>query len=181
MVEEVISSLPGPVFQKVFLRDLPPELLLRIFDVCYIDDCRSLGLTCHAFHKLSLTYVYLVSVFLETQIRILTGSVDQTRRFILRVDRDLIYKRSSELSETDCRYLCQIKSTMRSRLLADFQFLRSRPSILERVQHMQVQNMWTGDLQIAAGIQPYKVPAVDQFFSPIYSQIVATLSMATHL
>lgn len=61
-VVEAISGLTGPVFQKVFLKDLPPELLLRVFDLAHIHDCRALGLTCQAFHELSLTYVYLVSV-----------------------------------------------------------------------------------------------------------------------
>lgn len=70
---------------------------------------------------------------------------------------------------------------MRTRLLADFRFLLSRPDILKRVQNMHIQNLWTEPLQVAASIRPYDVPAVEHFYSPIYRQIVATLSMATHL
>ena len=100
---------------------------------------------------------------------------------MLRVNTQYITKRFEQLSEADKRYLCQIKANMRSVLLADFQFLLSRPDILERIQKMQIENMWTEALQTAADIQPYQVPGVEHFFSPINQEIVATLSMATHL
>ena len=61
MIEDAVSSGIGLILQKLFLQDsVPPELLLRIFDVIHINDCRALGMTCRAFHELSLAYIYTV-------------------------------------------------------------------------------------------------------------------------
>ena len=62
MIQDAVSSGTGPIFQKVYIKDLPPELLLRVFDIIDIKDCRALGMACRAFHELSLTYVYMVSL-----------------------------------------------------------------------------------------------------------------------
>lgn len=180
MIEDAVSSGTGPIFQKMYIQDLPPELLLRVFEIAHIKDCRALGMTCRAFHDLSLTFVYTVRASPVLSCS-LTARIFQTRRLVLRVNPNYITKRFDQLDETDIRYLYESRSAMRSQLLADFQFLLSRPDIVERIQNMQIENMWTEALQTAVDIRPSQVPRVEHFFSPINRQIVATLSMATHL
>ena len=113
MIEDAVSSGTGPVFQKLYIQDLPPELLLRVFEVAHIKDCRALGMTCRAFHDLSLTFVYTVGASPVLSCS-LTARISQTRRLVLRVNPNYITKRFDQLDETDIRYLYESRSTMRS-------------------------------------------------------------------
>ncbi|TFY61464.1 hypothetical protein EVJ58_g4489 [Rhodofomes roseus] len=164
-IPEIMRSMypgnPKPVFQKLFLTDLPPELLLYIFDIVHIDDARALGVTCRTLYELSFSYVY------------------QRRRLVLHVDPNFIEKTLDDISDIDKRYLCRLSVEMRKRLLRDFRFLLTRDDILKRVEHLGIKNSWTPDMASAAGLNT----AFEQqtFYAPIWKEIEATLSGAANL
>ncbi|KAH9928263.1 uncharacterized protein B0H18DRAFT_252692 [Fomitopsis serialis] len=162
MMDALYPGCPKAVIQKLFLTDLPPELLLYIFELAHIDDARALGATCHALNDLSLPYIY------------------QTRRLVLHVDPTYLEKALEEFSDMDRRYLTHLSARMRTNLLADFGFLLARDDILKRVEHLVIQSLWTPNLASAAGFNARR-EAHSTFFSPIWKQIEATLSAVTNL
>lgn len=56
-----LSMYPTPIFQKLLLLDLPPELVHYVMFVATSGDARRLGSTSKYFRKISLSYIYTVS------------------------------------------------------------------------------------------------------------------------
>ncbi|KAK7690463.1 hypothetical protein QCA50_005561 [Cerrena zonata] len=55
---DIISKHPTPVFQRICLCNLPPELIHRIMEYLTATDARRFGYTCQVFRKISLQYIY---------------------------------------------------------------------------------------------------------------------------
>ncbi|CCM04293.1 uncharacterized protein FIBRA_06464 [Fibroporia radiculosa] len=57
-VKELLSSKSPPIFQELFLLDLPPEIIHRIMEVGEVEVARFLGATCQALYDISQPHKY---------------------------------------------------------------------------------------------------------------------------
>jgi hypothetical protein len=61
---QTVQQHPEPVYQKVYLLDLPTEMIHRIMTFVYKRDAMCLGSACHRLHEIASNYVFEASFHL---------------------------------------------------------------------------------------------------------------------
>ncbi|KZV92292.1 hypothetical protein EXIGLDRAFT_749759 [Exidia glandulosa HHB12029] len=147
----------GPVYQKLFLADLPPEIIGYICDAAAPSDARSLSATSRYIRHSSLKNVFY------------------TRRVLVAFPANI--PPLEEDAQSQKNTLVQAISTA----LADMDFLLSRPDILRRVRDLRVENDWyprrteSGLLVLQDGVINSRMPE----FAPFYARLCDLLTHIT--
>ncbi|OBZ72252.1 hypothetical protein A0H81_07928 [Grifola frondosa] len=142
-----------PIFQRIFLLDLPPEILHYIMDVAGLDETRRLGGCCRILREISIPYIY-------------------TSRTLALSSRPLMKFKDSVLRDvcTNHESLKGVSQAARARFLKDIEFLMSRPDILGRIRNLRVSNEWGHDLLSWAGLHSDSTD-----YCPFYAPILRTI------
>lgn len=109
-VKSLLLDGSTPVFQKLYLLDLPPELILHIMELSGVHGARHLAATCRSLRTVSLSYIY------------------QSRRLVMEFSPTLRDANGEQLKrEAASAYARSHAQDMQKKLLKDAIFLLSGP------------------------------------------------------
>ncbi|KAJ3474079.1 hypothetical protein NLI96_g12662 [Meripilus lineatus] len=153
-----LSMYPTPIFQKLLLLDLPPELVHYVMFVATSGDARRLGSTSKYFRKISLSYIYT------------------SRTFDIPFKPGPLVPRTPEDIDEEQKKIRVAGDT----LLEELDFVLSRPHILESLQDVTMFGQRYGlvkkILGFESGSREYR-----NFFGPFESRIGPILSRTPNL
>ncbi|KAJ3474078.1 hypothetical protein NLI96_g12661 [Meripilus lineatus] len=145
---ECLSEHPTPVFQKLLLRDFPPELIHHIMFLANSADAQRLGSTSKYFRKTSLSHIYISRIF-DIPFRPIP--------LVPGAPADSFHQQKQIRAAGDT-------------LVEELDFVLSRPDILESLQHVTMFGQWYGlvkkILGFESGSREYR-----NFFGPFESRV----------
>ena len=166
---------PEPVFQKILLQDLPVGLLHRIMDIAGLEGARLLGSASHSLRDIASSHVYSVSWPLSPSVSLLTSFLLQTRKLQLSIKPNWVAVR--KLPEPE-RSPAVAAVAARDKLAKEFEYLCSRPDMVEKLRNLYVVGHWKwDDLQLAGLVNDEQ--GCERYYEPIMQGLRRLLSQAT--
>ncbi|CCM06320.1 uncharacterized protein FIBRA_08572 [Fibroporia radiculosa] len=162
----LLSSESQPIFQKLFLLDLPPEIIHHVMELTDVEGARLLGATCHAMYDISLSHKY------------------KCRYLALKFNPDM---ESVGVDTSDEIYMEKMREYLHSHLFStlqelsqDITFLLSRTDITQRIRNLSLGNQWSSDHLALAGLDLSDDPnAYATFFAPVCKGFESVLTRAS--
>lgn len=166
----VLSNYPIPKFQRLWITDLPPEVIIVIYERATVEEARSLSATCRYCRDIGLTYIYT------------------TRRIFMINPLGLPKLVTSDGSVSVKEQVHALLAASRDKCIREIDFLASRPDIRARVRRISTGNTWSaglhrgtelGDALSEALSSPTYIRAFVQRFTDILPQL-ALESLSLH-
>ncbi|KAL6302509.1 hypothetical protein BKA93DRAFT_397928 [Sparassis latifolia] len=161
-LERVMEKHPKPIFQQLFLLDLPPELIHHVMACHDVQTARLLGATCRHLHEISVSHIY------------------QSRRMGLWYDYALYGQIASYTEEETNKYFRDYSLEMHRKFLNDVDFLLSRRDILHRIIDLSFITGWRDDSLSRAGIERGS-DAWRTYMTPVWDGFASALQHTIHL
>ncbi|EED84296.1 predicted protein [Postia placenta Mad-698-R] len=162
-VKSLLLDGSTPVFQKLYLLDLPPELILHIMELSGVHGARHLAATCRSLRTVSLSYIY------------------QSRRLVMEFSPTLRDANGEQLKrEAAGAYARSHAQDMQKKLLKDAIFLLSRLDIIPRIQNLTIGVAWSQRHLEWAGID-IGTPEYTSFLRPVWAGFEEVLPRAVNV
>ncbi|KZW00454.1 hypothetical protein EXIGLDRAFT_745690 [Exidia glandulosa HHB12029] len=154
----VLQEHELPKFQELRLVQLPPELLITVFEYADIQDGRALSATCKDLRNIGLSYIF------STRRIAMTPPNTPLHRLIASDDATAVHAGVYDLmkkSREDC--------------IQQVQFLSSRPDIFSRVRSLTLGNFWRESMYDGTILGDAILRPSHVFFDPLLEQFTGLL------
>ncbi|EJD42705.1 hypothetical protein AURDEDRAFT_185889 [Auricularia subglabra TFB-10046 SS5] len=167
----VLVESPVPKFQRLWLADLPPEVVIIVFEHATIEEARSLSATCRYLRDVGLTYIYT------------------TRQIFMSWPLGLFQLLASPETDFVKQQVHALVVASRDKCIREIDFLGSRPDIRARVRRISAGNTWSsglyrgsevGDVLGSALASPVYVRAFIQRLADLLPQLSGLEALSLH-
>ncbi|KIJ29243.1 hypothetical protein M422DRAFT_269428 [Sphaerobolus stellatus SS14] len=161
-VQEILEyRTKQPIFQKLYLIDLPTEILDMIFAELHVSHTRSLSITCKLLNDISRRCIF------------------QKRTVWFRHPID--WQKQVQTPEDRIKILSETAINCRREMLLYTDFLKNRPDLLDKVESLVLADGWLQDVRYG-WFQDFDIFAVEpNFYGPITRAFTDVLSGTRNL